>query len=309
MSTIQGRLLRAFFVIIATLSVASLMFFLINLAVIQQYKSISDNMIAGYRMVDNMSIMVDAFNRFLQSAGTSASATHHQTIDTTQQEIRELTQYLDAHITEAQLRSDYLGFRGSIEQLTIQIDDSLERFAIGGVKDYFADYNKADKLYSFVRENGTSFVFSQLKYASSIRDRINQTYWLGAVFGLGALTALTIGCIFFVLRFSRRLTTPLKSLSMVAERIAGGEMGARLGQELVTSRDEIGSLSKSFQTMIIKLLENIAKLDSSNKEIADTADAVKKKNNELERLNKLMVDRELKMVELKKEIAALKDQK
>jgi hypothetical protein len=43
-----------------------------------------------------------------------------------------------------------------------------------------------------------------------------------------------------------------------------------------------------------------------NKKIVEESEKIKLSNSELERMNRLMVDRELKMIELKKEIAHLR---
>jgi hypothetical protein len=59
--------------------------------------------------------------------------------------------------------------------------------------------------------------------------------------------------------------------------------------------------------MIERSLEiSSRELGTLNQQTRDESEKLKVSNNELERMNKLMVDRELKMIELKKEIAALK---
>jgi chromosome segregation ATPase len=59
--------------------------------------------------------------------------------------------------------------------------------------------------------------------------------------------------------------------------------------------------------MIERSLEiSSRELGTLNQQTRDESEKLKVSNNELERMNKLMIDRELKMIELKKEIAALK---
>ena len=309
MHTIRGRLLRAFFGVIVALSFASLLFLILNLWVIEQYRSVSETMIAEYQLVDSTFVLIDAFNRRVQSAGAVGVAEREQKrIDDAELRIQELTAFLDTKELDVQSKSDYLGFKAGVEKFTTHINDSLRRFEETSIKDYFSDYNEANKQYGFMRENGTALIFSQLKHAAFIRDQINQTYFISIVLGLGALVVLVILCISFVFRFANRLSTPLRALSVVAEKIAGGDMTATIGDNLLKTRDEIGSLATSYKTMIGKLFENITKLDLSNKEIAESAHALETKNSELERLNKLMVDRELKMIELKKANEALRIQ-
>ena len=309
MRSIRGRLLGAFFGVIGIFSLASLVFFAINFSNLERYKSLSDTMIAEYRLVDNEAALIDAFNRWIQSAGTSSTAEFDRRLDKTVAEIDVLMTSLNSAPLDIQSESDYLGFKASVEKLTNQIDDSIRRFEEGGIKDYFDDYNEANKLYGFVRDNGTALIFSQLQYASSIRDEIDRTYRLSIVFGLSGFVLLILVCIAFALRFSRQITVPLKTLTGIAEKIAAGDTHTALNQGLLGEKTEIGSLSRSFNVMITRLFENIEKLNTSNKKMAESARVLEDKNKELGKLNHFMIDRELKMVELKDRIKELEGKK
>ena len=66
-----------------------------------------------------------------------------------------------------------------------------------------------------------------------------------------AMTALLFACgaSFFILS---RLNRPIRLLSAAAEKVAGGDLTARIGE---SGRDEIGRLARSFDSMILKLAE------------------------------------------------------
>ena len=65
--------------------------------------------------------------------------------------------------------------------------------------------------------------------------------------------------------------------------------------------------SEEDRLMIERSMEISSKeLGQLNTQVREESEALKTKLKELERMNNLMVDRELRMIELKKEIAALK---
>src|SRR4051812_32040517 len=105
MHTLRGRLITAFFGVIAVLVLAAAVFFAINLRVVGQYRSILDVMTAEYRLVDTMSTLIEAFNRRMQSAGTDSSKAQ-QDIDSSRKNITDLTGFLDTSIADTQSRSD-----------------------------------------------------------------------------------------------------------------------------------------------------------------------------------------------------------
>jgi nitrogen fixation/metabolism regulation signal transduction histidine kinase len=118
-----------------------------------------------------------------------------------------------------------------------------------------------------------------------------------------------VSVIIFALFISRMLSRPIVQLSKSALRIAGGDLKPiEIKHNL---NDEIGDLVDAFNKMSEDLHIATVSRDALVKEIANRKQAekeLKKKMHQLERFNKLTVDRELRMIELKKEINKLLEQ-
>ncbi len=124
---------------------------------------------------------------------------------------------------------------------------------------------------------------------------------------------------------SRKTVRPLKNLSLASKQISKGDFSTRAN---IYSRDEFGELAESFNKMT-KDLERSRKVieeerdvleirvaartrelneiaNKLEKEVEERTEELQRKLNDMEKLNRLMVGRELKMVELKKELEATK---
>ncbi|MES2006654.1 MAG: cache domain-containing protein [Patescibacteria group bacterium] len=99
---------------------------------------------------------------------------------------------------------------------------------------------------------------------------------------------------------ARRVTEPLLELNKVATEISHGKLKTNI---FIKTNDEIGQLASSFGEMTSQIEQSYQTLEDKVVERTKELDA---KVDELGRLNKLMIDRELKMVELKKENEALR---
>jgi HAMP domain-containing protein len=114
---------------------------------------------------------------------------------------------------------------------------------------------------------------------------------------------------------------PISKITDAAKEVAKGNLDIRIP---VARRDEIGMLARVFNEMLEKIKSYYANLElevrNKTKELADRVIEVKKvddkllisnnalatKIKELEKINTFMIDRELKMTELKKENEQLK---
>ncbi len=121
------------------------------------------------------------------------------------------------------------------------------------------------------------------------------------------------------LLFSRTISKPITKLRDATAEIGKGRLDTRIGS---TSKDEIGQLSRAFDQMAENLKINTTTIDklnaanqqlqageqrlkAANQQLQTKEETLQKKMEQLERFNKLAVGRELRMVELKKEVDAL----
>ncbi|MDH5442408.1 MAG: cache domain-containing protein [Candidatus Nomurabacteria bacterium] len=116
--------------------------------------------------------------------------------------------------------------------------------------------------------------------------------------------------LFFLFRYLvSSMLLPLRNLSLVATQIGKGNFDQKIE---VKTHDEVGQLGRVLNTVSSELKNLYADLERKvgerTKELEDAKNKFQKQAEVSERSNKLMVGRELKMVELKKEIEELKNQ-
>jgi sensor domain CHASE-containing protein len=132
----------------------------------------------------------------------------------------------------------------------------------------------------------------------------SETYFFIALF-LAAILFVFFTVLLSEILFNK-LIKQMKELQMLAQRIINGSYEIHT---TVITHDELGMLAASLDQLREQLKEQQQAIDKGT---ADLEDGIKRrtmeleeKNEMLERFNKTMVDRELRMVELKKKIEEL----
>jgi methyl-accepting chemotaxis protein len=119
---------------------------------------------------------------------------------------------------------------------------------------------------------------------------------------LALFVVLAIGGIIAII-YANALTKPITELTRAAEAVGSGNLELSIS---VKTKDEIGKLTSSFNTMIEKLKNAKKELEMEIAERKNTEKNLRAKMEELESFYQMAVSRELKMKELKKEIERLK---
>lgn len=305
MNGIKGQLLKAFLSVIAILSCTTISIVFLNLQITQQYKMALDVMVSEYQLLESGATLNETFNTIMLSYGTDAHEADQQLLDA-KNNIKVQKLFLEENINTIQSKANYIGFAASIDEFTNLVDDGVTRFRAGNIDSYFDDYNAATKQFEFVQINGTTLLLGELKYVTTIRDQLSTSYKNTLLTGIILLIVLVTSCILYVLGFSKKFVLPLRNLTTAATKLAAGETDVRIEKELLSIPNETGILANSFDKMAISLQDKVSRLNQSNEEIAQSVQKFESKNAQLEKLNQFMVDRELKMIELKNEIKSLK---
>jgi methyl-accepting chemotaxis protein len=118
----------------------------------------------------------------------------------------------------------------------------------------------------------------------------------------GSFVILGIALYFMVSFFLK----PIQSLLEGVKEISKGNLDYAVD---IRTGDELGDLAKAFGQMTVDLKKGKQTLEEYNKkleqQVTERTGTLRQKMDELERINKQMVDRELKMIELKKRISEL----
>lgn len=112
---------------------------------------------------------------------------------------------------------------------------------------------------------------------------------------------------------SRTISAPILELAEMTKKISQGDLDIKFNKKLISTPGEIGTLAKGFASMTASLHELYHNLEGKVKErtkkLEQSEVELKEALVDAERLNKLMVGRELDMVKLKQELAKYKKYK
>lgn len=139
-------------------------------------------------------------------------------------------------------------------------------------------------------------------------EAIEATNQIATSFALISVAAISASIVFAV--YSANLVTnPLDRLRKVANKISEGEFSKGVG---IHSNDEIGELAAAFNTMANHVATTYEELEHKVAERTEEIKEIQRKTevklDDSEKLNVIMTNRELKMIELKKQIKELEQQ-
>lgn len=155
---------------------------------------------------------------------------------------------------------------------------------------------------------GYSKTFTSSKVRIEFIQRKNEqlftTYTMFSI--ITVILVLLLSITIIIIFMQTIVINPLKKISSGLEQVQKGILNVKVN---IKNRDELGQIANIFNKMTddLEVSKNQLKEYSNSLEqkIEDRTVVLNSKLNELEKINKLMVDRELKMIELKKRIEEL----
>ena len=200
--------------------------------------------------------------------------------------IADLNPLVLSEISEQQRFADYkispLNYSITLEEIK-----EAEKFLSTKI---FNKISKENFLLNIVKIQGYPFCMVVIENENKlITSALDISYNLGIFVLLSVILAS-----FFVNFIVRNLTKPLIELNSVVKKASDGDLGQRV---LISSKDDIGILGNNFNKLIEKLQKNLKEVEAK----------VSLRTKQLEKTNQAMTGREIKMIELKKEMNELKN--
>jgi len=132
-------------------------------------------------------------------------------------------------------------------------------------------------------------------------QEISQTITTMYIISMMAVILAISGGLFLSIPIAKKIS----KLRDAASEVARGNLDIRVN---ATSHDELGQLADSFDQMTQKLKEVNEQKEKNARELNKKSEELAQRMVETERINKMMIGRELTMIELKKEIEKLREQ-
>ncbi len=215
-------------------------------------------------------------------------------------------------------------YSGEVRTVSEEGIDSYLRNENGAYRELKKNGTSYAEFYVPIKEVGGSHILV-MRYTlsfDSFDEQMRDSFWrVGISFIIVFIIVLILSIPVYL-----SITKPIKRLSDLTRKVKGGDLSVKIDPKNA-GKDEIGLLTEDFNAMIEQLRVARDKSDEDNKQLEKKLEEkvreveesksstdvelekykkelidLKEKNKELEKLNQFMVDRELKMVELKKRL-------
>lgn len=141
------------------------------------------------------------------------------------------------------------------------IDDSVDAKRGNNIERYKENYDEADKMYGFIRTHINTLNNEQFKYNSDNYVLLRMSLYYLEIISTSILLFIMGFNIILIVFVTRSITGPLMKLTEAANEISGGNFGLDLIP--VESSDEVGIVTKAFNTMTVSIHEYIKKIKES----------------------------------------------
>jgi nitrogen fixation/metabolism regulation signal transduction histidine kinase len=310
MTSIRIKLLFSFLAIIGILVLLDLALVVTHSSIVKRYERVDNNIFLQFQLIGTTNSLIKAYNNY-RNVPTPEYLQEYRTL---RAGLDGVFTSLEKDVVNQESRNALFGVENTIRNLVEELESGIRKIDEGDIVNTAVHYSEANRKFTFVRENTASLILKELEYAQVLQTETKKINTSALQIGSILLGTIVVGCLLLSLILSRSLVLPLAKLTVLAKIIAAGDLNAKVDQGLLDAQDEVGSLANSFNTMIGSLRKTIASLEESNRQTMESnrlaleaKEALQVKNDELGRLNKVFVDRELKMIELKSRIKALEE--
>lgn len=295
--SIRKSLLFTFSIIIAVLLISNFSFLAIEMSIKDEYKKTINNIVVEYTIINTTDRLVSTFNNLLQDIDNKEMLSAYTTKT---KEMENTFSTLDKTIIFEDSKASYQRIKNDTGVLKEYFDRSIDNTHRHDFTQSAENLEQIDRSKNAIREDTTNLILTDLSYAKKQQQSIQTIERLVLVIGLLVVIVVSVGSIMLAFMFSNKLSAPLTDLALIANTISKGNLDTKVDKKLLQIQNEAGSLSRSFDLMLRQLVNKIHEVEQSNMKLQQAQTQIQAKTEDLEKMNKLMIGREVRMAELKK---------
>lgn len=288
MKSIKNKIASAFLAV-AIMMMAIIAFIIVaNFNLLNNYKQINENIVYEQELKDGVLILIEESYK-------SFSANDYSNYDKKLANLRNIENNLDLRFAEASIdKETKLSYRSIKNSLNSVIDEMNKikenRKKEGSISGISKSFQSSVEKFDFVKQNISDLLILEARNIAKVTQEIQKKQAQLAIFSGLVVFVATLFLLIFAVIFSRKITKPITNLSLAAERISNGDLSLIIEGGLLERKDELGSLSRSFNSMVLKLREKIIAYELSNKELDIKVKKITDNNIELENNKTVIVN-------------------
>lgn len=178
-----------------------------------------------------------------------------------EQDYRNMVQDLKGDISDNNMILMQKNIKNMSETYLKLIDMTVDAKRGNNIEKYKTNYEEASKMYDFIRTHINTLNNEQFKYNSNNYELLRTSLNYLEVISTSILVFIMAINILLIIIVTRSITGPLMKLTKSANEIAAGNFNIDLIP--VTSSDEIGIVTRAFNTMTINIHRYIKKIKES----------------------------------------------
>lgn len=288
MKSIRIKITLALTIIIAIMIMIITAVIVANFSFLNQFKKINENIVLEQELKSNVWTL-------LEEGYAGFNTDDYSKYDLRVKSIRDIESKLDLLMSDKNVNQEIqLSYRSIKNSLNV-VMDSIEQIkdnynkqgSIEGISVIFQD---SVEKFEFVKQNITNLLILETENIAVINQSIQKEQNLMIFYVTIIVLIITLLLLIFSFIFSKRITSPIIDLSLVAKKISEGDMSVSIDKKLAENQDETGSLSKSFGIMLDKLKEKILAFENSNKALDVKVQEISESNIELEKNKTVIVN-------------------
>ena len=254
MVKIKTSLLTSFAVIIGLTILLSVFLIVIYSNIESKYRAISETMILEYRITETFSQSVNSYAALLKDINNKNQRT---TYDTANKTLDGIYKSLNSAIVSPQSIEIYTRIKNMTASVISDCNGNLSDLSKGDFSQGTGVYDRAMRGKDYVQQNTASLILKELQYSEALQAQLLLFRTLTLIASFILILLIVAGSSIFAIVYSNKLSDTLLKLSSTAEDISKGDLNLGVSADLLARKDEIGSLSNSFSTMLQQLKERI----------------------------------------------------